>query len=135
MPPAARAKFVDLSDSLLVLGRKFYPPQGAAEPHVLPQEWLKGLPSQVSTALANVRRKAGAIELPAGGWEAQAVLRYAPDERARRVAYAALYAAPRDQIETLEEMLRKRLELAELTGYANFSEMTLGDKMARRPGE
>jgi intermediate peptidase len=135
LPPASRARFVDLSDELLVLGRKFLSAQPGGTTHALPQEWLAGVPGPVGSALASVPRRNGALQIPAGGWEAQTILKYAPDERARQTAFAALNGAPKDQVDTLEELLRRRADLADLTGSESFAELTLSDKMAKRPGE
>ncbi|CEH14853.1 mitochondrial intermediate peptidase [Ceraceosorus bombacis] len=101
---ASRKKFVDLSSDLVRLGRQFLSPT---------------LDEAEERALARFVPEEHLSGLPAG--------------RARRAAYEAMHGASQRQVEVLEEMLRKRAQLANVTGFESFAELTLGDKMAKNP--
>jgi len=80
------------------------------------------------------------IPLTSDGWEAQAISKYSPNEKAREKAFLVANSNPNsegnEKVRVLETLLKKRAELAEVTGNdGSYSRMTLGDKMAKRPGE
>ncbi|PWN39321.1 zincin [Ceraceosorus guamensis] len=146
---ASRKKFVDLSSDLVRLGRQFLSPtldeaeeRGLAR--FIPEEHLSGLPAGVKAALRQADSGGGGSSssssdkgqgmfVPVASWQAQLLLKYAPDQRARRTAYEAMHGASQRQVQVLEEMLRKRAQLANVTGFESFAELTLGDKMAKNP--
>lgn len=137
LPDEKRARFVELSDEILVLGRNFLQHSGDTESHEtesLPLEWLRDTPSAVTQALKRsypVRK--GALQLPHNSWGLQVVSKYVGDERARQLAYRGLNAGSVEQVHVLEQLLGRRAELAQLTGNNSFASMTLADKMARKP--
>lgn len=150
LPEQARQQFVELSDEILVLGRHFL--QGSAsgerkdaeseaaaaeeaEQSVveMPLELLQGTPAPVLDALVASSSNGKVLQLQPGAWEWQAISKYSPNEQARLYAYRALNRGNRTQVKVLEALLRKRAELARLTGHESFAAMTLTDKMARNP--
>ncbi|KAK0557840.1 Mitochondrial intermediate peptidase [Tilletia horrida] len=145
LPDESRGRFVRLSDEILVLGRSFLS-EGAngssnngRPPALIPLHWLNGTSASLVSAVRKRSRtfrnhdKEQTLVVPADSWELQAISRLAPDERARKAAYLAANSGSDEQVSTLERLLRARIELAQLTGKSCYAEMTLGDKMARRP--
>ncbi|CAD6896797.1 unnamed protein product [Tilletia controversa] len=145
LPDDSRDRFVRLSDEILVLGRSFLAEGGNGsasdmrEPALIQLSWLKGAPPTLVSALKKNSRTFNnhdgepTLVVPADSWELQGVSRLAPDGRARKAAYLAANSGSSDQVGTLERLLKARTELAHLTGKASYAEMTLADKMARRP--
>lgn len=70
-----------------------------------------------------------------GSLQAQMIMRSAPSEEPRRKVYLAANSSAPKQIRLLEDMCRARAELAALVGKESYAHMTLGDKMAKTPGE
>ncbi|PWN33584.1 zincin [Meira miltonrushii] len=140
LPDQQRAKFVQLSDEILVLGRSFL--QNGAEVQSgkgeifedIPLEWLKGASNQIVDALRKSHmEKDGKLRIRHNSWAMQVLAKYAPDSRAREVAYRSMNSGTPSQLKVLENLIDRRAELADLTGYESFSSMTLADKMARKP--
>lgn len=153
LPSEQRNKFVSLSDEILILGRAFTlrdPTLASStsdfqemkqEPVSFRKDWFTGVHSNLLAALDNSPALIGSTSSeiqtnPAlTTWEFPTILRYAAQPEARKTAYHALNTAGRDNVNVLEKLLRRRGELANLTGYKSYGQMTLGDKMARNPGE
>ena len=70
-----------------------------------------------------------------GSLQAQMIMQSASSEEPRRRVYTAAHTSTPEQIQVLERLLRARAELAQLVGKDSFADMTLGDKMAKSPGE
>jgi intermediate peptidase len=137
LPEDQRAKFVSLSDEILVLGRSFLQDtsQVASDDTLeIPLEYLQGVPAPIMEALRNATtyRNGTVLQLRKNSWEMQAVSKYAPDERARKIAHLGMNSGSAEQVNILERLLQRRGELAKLTGHESFAAMTLGDKMARK---
>lgn len=136
LPPQVRARFVELSDSLLSLGRTFLTAASSGpspEPLIEipePERMLDGLGPQFIHSLPHRRGKA--LVVP-GSWEAQMIVRYAKDGEARRLAYVGNSRADPERVGVLEEMLAQRAELAGVLGRSNWAEVALVDKMAKNP--
>jgi intermediate peptidase len=140
LPAAERQRFVDLSDSIISLGRTFlsnvsagpspYPPIEIPDSERL----LSGMGSQFIDSLprGGLGKRNTRYVLP-GSWEAQIILRYAREGEARRLVYTGGLRKDAERIEVLERMLRERAELAGVLGKDNWSEVTLVDKMAKTP--
>ncbi|CAK5280288.1 unnamed protein product [Mycena citricolor] len=136
LPPDKRNKFVDLSSDILVLGRQFL--QGTSTPgppaSIKPAE-LAGLKDQGMGVRLQLQARFTQRDLLVypGSLQAQMIMRSAPAEEARRRVYIASNSSPVEHIQVLEELLRKRAELAQLVGKPSFAAMTLEDKMAKSP--
>ncbi|KIY67213.1 mitochondrial intermediate peptidase [Cylindrobasidium torrendii FP15055 ss-10] len=136
LPDAQREKFVSLSTEILVLGRQFLRDVNAPRPpaSIRPSE-LSGLKDQG----LGVRLKLQArftqrdLQVYPGSVQAQMIMRSAPAEEPRRRVYIAANSSTPGQIQVLEEILRKRAELARLVGRESFAELTLDNKMAKTP--
>ncbi|KAJ9478860.1 Mitochondrial intermediate peptidase [Pseudozyma hubeiensis] len=154
LPPAERERFVQLSDEILVLGRGFlqdiagndasddFAKNASAKADAdksdtveLPTHWLEEVNPTVLKAIraSAITDRDGLLTFSAADqpWVFQTLLKYAPDERARKVAFRAANYGSEAQVQRLERLLKARAELATLTGAASYAEMALGDKMAK----
>ena len=77
----------------------------------------------------------GTVHLPSVGAMATTALRTVQSEDTRKEIYFANRTASQDQLYRLDKMLKARAELAKLSGFASFAHLTLGEKMAKSPGE
>lgn len=97
------------------------------------------IPMQTASSLGN-KVKELVVPLTSESWETQTILKYSPNEKARERAYLISNSQDKpmekEKVKILETLLRRRAELAKVTGNdGSYSRMTLGDKMAKRPGE
>ncbi|CAO1634326.1 unnamed protein product [Parajaminaea phylloscopi] len=155
LPDRQREKFVELSDDILVLGRTFMQAgigldEGASamqkgkdarpsaarfqtawlqkqSPNLLPT--LMNSPALIKSSASNEV----VLDPALATWEFPTILRYCTSEEARKTAFVAMNTSAKANVEVLEALLSKRAELAKLTGYQSYGQMTLGDKMAQRP--
>ncbi|WVF72247.1 hypothetical protein IAT40_007059 [Kwoniella sp. CBS 6097] len=138
LPPAARAKFVRLSDSLLSLGRTFlsFASSGPSSTPLIelpePEKLLAGMGSQFIDSLPRKRRGGSAFVVP-GSWEAQMIARYAREGEARRLVYVGGMREDPERVAVLESMLKERAELANVLGKETWADVALTDKMAKNP--
>jgi len=136
LPPAIRARFVNLSDSLLSLGRTFlsFASSGPSSdpPIEIPNadNLLSGMGSQFIDALP---RRRGKVYVTPGSWEAQMIARYARDGEARRLVFVGGMRTESDRVEVLERMVKERSELADVLGKETWADVVLTDKMAKTP--
>lgn len=141
LPPLQREQFVSLSDEIISLGRQFLTlgtgPKGVVELSVpfLRESILPGGRSVLHALSTQSSRFSGKVRVHGGSWEAQMLLRYCIDEGVRRDIFVAGNVANKNSIETLEALLRARASIARLAGNESYAAMTLGDKMAKTPGE
>ncbi|KAI5474590.1 hypothetical protein MNV49_002765 [Pseudohyphozyma bogoriensis] len=134
LPASSRSQFVDLSSSIIALGRTFL--QNTAMDSRPPVEveiddvgdvFGEGFLRRVFRA----GQKKAALD-PAS-WEGRVLARQHPDGELRRKLYVGANSASKDYVETLEELLRTRGRLANLVGRDTWAEVALEDKMARSP--
>jgi intermediate peptidase len=136
LPNHIRARFVELSDNLLSLGRTFlsYSASGPSPnpPIAIPEadRLLAGMGSQFINSLA---RRKDTVYVTPGSWEAQMIARYAREGEARRLVYAGGIRAEPERVAVLEEMLKERAELADVLGKETWADVVLTDKMAKNP--
>ncbi|KAI9868694.1 MAG: Mitochondrial intermediate peptidase [Trichoglossum hirsutum] len=130
LPPAERRKFVDLSSDISLLGSSFVDNMAPEKDYLtFESSRLKGM----DPVLVGRLTKWGKVRLPAVGPPAGLALRTVHDAGVRREIYIANRTAARSQVQKLEGMIRRRAELAKLSGYGSFAEMALTDKMAKSP--
>lgn len=140
LPPLQRAKFVELSDEILQLGRRFLIDGGGERGEVgIPMSTLSNtITSQGQHYLHSLGKRAsrltGKVSVQGGTWEAQIIMRYCSDAQIRKDIYMASNPENTMNVETLEALLRARDKLANVVGKSSFAEMTLSDKMAKSPG-
>lgn len=147
LPPDTRRRFVALSDEIQVLGRKFLGDVAASSPadpetdpagvaggdlFEIPVELLEDMGPQFIRALPK-RPFSSARLIGRNSWAAQMILRRSPNEHARRIVYESSYRRDQKRVDVLEALLSKRGELARVLDKDSWSEVALGDKMAKTP--
>ncbi|CED83185.1 mitochondrial intermediate peptidase [Phaffia rhodozyma] len=139
LEPASRAKFVNLSDRLINLGRQFTTSlSNPSSPAILPNaEMLRsGLgESFVRRVKPRFGRGGGKVKIQPGTWEAGMILTRAEDEEARKLVWMAGVKSEPERVELLEDLLRVRAETAGLVGKANWGEVDAEMKMAGGPDQ
>jgi intermediate peptidase len=160
LPPDRRQRFVDLSDEIQLLGRKFLhdvataaaPEDGASEA----DSGLRGLGSgnkhmieipDAEAVLSGMGRnfidtlprgpRLGASRasrfVSPNSWAAQMIIRHAPNERARKIVYEGSNRYSQERVDVLERLLTKRGELAGVLDKESWAASVLSDKMAKTP--
>ena len=125
-----RRDFVTLSNDIVQLGTEFVDSMAAETPFLqLESSRLKGMDPMMVRQLT----RWGNVNLPTVGVPATLALRTVEDPETRREIYAASRTSKKESLERLELLLKKRAELAQLSGYESFGHMTLADKMAKTP--
>lgn len=131
LPRDKRQRFVDLSNTISHLGPEFVDKmEPSADFITLDSSRMKGFDPVMLKRVTNHR---GKVHLPTIGSLSMTALRTVEDENIRRDIYIASRTASKNQVHTLEMLLRYRAELANLSGYNSFAQMTLIDKMAKTP--
>ncbi|RAL17295.1 mitochondrial intermediate peptidase [Aspergillus homomorphus CBS 101889] len=131
MPPDVRQRFVNLSTEVSQLGSTFVNGAEPAKAHVtLNANSLRGLDPML---IQKIKRWNRTASVPTMGLIPRLALRSVHDEDARRQIYLATRTSNPRQIQLLEQLLTKRAELAQLSGFHSFAHMTLHDKMAKSP--
>lgn len=148
LPPALRARFVELSDDLLVLGRTFLsaassgPDTSTLIEIPNPDKLLAGMGAQFIEALPRsgggwsrriTKSRDTSVYVAPGSWEAQMIARYARGGEARRLVYTGGMRQDPERIDVLETMLIRRAELAGVLGKETWADVALADKMAKTP--
>ncbi|TLD04565.1 hypothetical protein E2P81_ATG10553, partial [Venturia nashicola] len=130
LPEDKRQAFVDISNDVVQVGTEFVEAMAPETPMLrFASSKLKGMDPLVVRQLT----KWGTANIPTAGMPAMLALRTVEDADTRREIYMANRTSAKDQIERLEQMLTKRAELAQLSGYESHAHMALSDKMAKTP--
>ena len=131
LPESKRRRFVELSNTVNQLGLEVVDKMEPAEYSLaLESRKLKGMdPSMIK----HLPSRSGQVHMPTVGLVVSNAIRHLEDEETRRIIYIANRTASKRQIQTLEEFLQHRAELAKLSGFPSFASMTLTDKMAKSP--
>lgn len=131
MPPKDRQRFVDLSNEISQLGSSFLGGAETAKSHVVfNMNSLRGLDPVL---IQQIKRWNRTVPVPTMGVVPRLALRSVHDESVRKSLYLATRTSSKKQVHRLEQLLRKRAELAKLTGHQTFGHMALSDKMAKSP--
>nr|POF02254.1 mitochondrial intermediate peptidase [Quercus suber] len=125
-----RQAFVSLSNEVAQLGNDFQDLMSPQQTAISFQSSkLKGMDPQIVRQLTRF----GTVTLPTVGLPANMALTSVEDEDTRHKIYMANKTSESTNLQRLDQMLRRRAELANLSGYASYGHMTLEDKMARSP--
>lgn len=159
LPPDRRQRFVDLSDEIQLLGRRFLHDVAAASANEdastsggllaglaaggkdmieIPdaETLLSGMGRNFVDALPRGSRLGGSRTsrfVSPHSWAAQMIIRHAPNERARKIVYEGSNRFNRERVEVLESLLLKRGELAGVLDKESWAASVLSDKMAKTP--
>ncbi|GAB7363271.1 hypothetical protein MBLNU230_g3552t1 [Neophaeotheca triangularis] len=130
MPEHERQAFIDLSDETSELGPAFVEGMAPEKPYLqFPSSKLRGMDPTVVKQLT----RWGGVTLPTVGMPAHMALGSVQDADTRREIYMANRTSSSDNIHRLERLLKRRAELAKLSGYDSYADMTLSDKMSKSP--
>ncbi|KAK5107421.1 hypothetical protein LTR62_001282 [Meristemomyces frigidus] len=125
-----RQAFVDISNEIAEVGNAFVDNMAAATPVLsLQSSRMKGMDLRLVRQLT----RWGSVSLPTVGMPAVMALRSVEDAEARREIYIASRTSAESNLQRLERLLKRRAEIAKLSGYESYAHMTLTDKMAQSP--
>ena len=130
LPEKKRKEFVELSNEIAEVGTDF---TTQMEPHqsavLIPGSELGGLNPSLLPKSPFGRK----LRVPIYSSLARTILGSVRDSDVRKRLYIAERTASSRTIAKLERLLLRRAELAQLTGYSSFAQMTLADKMSKTP--
>jgi mitochondrial intermediate peptidase len=130
LPRAQRERFVSLSQEISDVGNRFVETMAPNKEYLtFRSSQLKGMDPMFVRQFTQW----GQVSLPIIGDAATLALRSVHDSDVRKEIFMATRTSSRSTVEKLQTLLKKRAELAKLTGYNSFAEMTLQDKMAGGP--
>lgn len=146
LPEAKKKHFAKLSKQLAQLNSKFEEnildaTQGWTK-HITDEKELAGLPEHAITAAKQRQKEGWMFTLEAPSY--LAVITHAQSRRLREEMYHAFCTRASDQGPTancwdnsdvMHDILKCRLELAQLLGFNNFAEYSLATKMVKTPQE
>ena len=125
-----RQAFVDVSNEIAQVGNDFVENMAAQQPYLsFESSRLNGMDPMVVRQLT----KWGNVRLPTVGMPATLALRTVEDADTRRDIYMANRTSAKQNLMRLEQLLKRRAELAKLSGYESYAHLTLSDKMAKSP--
>ena len=131
LPQDQRQRFVTLSSEISRLGTAFVSEMAPAKSTiVLDSSRIRGMSPNIVGQLSDRR---GRVHLPTSGSVAALALRSIEDEATRKEIYMAGRISGTRQIRALESLMQHRAELAKLSGYQSYAEMSTSDKMAKSP--
>lgn len=130
LPRGDRERFVTLSQEISEVGPEFVDlMEPAQRTTTFQSSRLKGM----DPMLVRQFTKWGQATLPSIGGAASAALRTVADEATRKEIFMASRTSSRATLERLQTLLKKRAELAKLSRFGSYAELTLEDKMAKSP--
>ncbi|KAJ9608751.1 Mitochondrial intermediate peptidase [Cladophialophora chaetospira] len=130
LPEKQRQQFVSLSNDIVQLGNDFVNQMDHAKDYVsFSAKQLDGLDPTLIQGLKHHER----AQIPVSSRFSKMVLHSAKDPVTRREMYLAERSASKKTVSTLEQLLLRRAQLAKLTGFDNFAQMALIEKMAKTP--
>ncbi|KAK6536588.1 Mitochondrial intermediate peptidase [Arthrobotrys megalospora] len=133
LPDRSKQRFVSLSSDIARLGRDFVNAASTANPYItFKKDQLNGMQPWTINSLSRITNS-GIVYLPVRGPVAHHALQTVKDDEVRYKIWKEQQTASKQQINFLENLLKKRAELARLVGRESHSAVTLADKMARSP--
>jgi len=143
LPPSKRARFVQVSDTIISVGRTFLnnsatqgdplEPIEFRDPHRL----LTGLGTQLVNNMdwgsAELGQNPESVYVTPGTMQAACITQWAQNGEAREILYKGVNRPNRKRVAVLEEMLKARGELAAVLGKETYAHVALADKMAKTP--
>ncbi|RMZ82324.1 hypothetical protein DV738_g1742, partial [Chaetothyriales sp. CBS 135597] len=130
LPGKQRDEFVRLSSEIAQVGTDFTSEMEPARGQVsVSQDRLNGLDPTYVRTTSRWRK----TPVPIYSSLSRMIMQGAHDSSLRRELYVAERTASKRTIDRLESLLIKRAQLARLTGYSSYAEMTLADKMSQSP--
>ncbi|EXJ95574.1 hypothetical protein A1O1_00696 [Capronia coronata CBS 617.96] len=130
LPEEQRQQFVSLSNDIAQVGTDFINQMDHAKDHVtLLRQQLDGVDPTLVKGLRSWER----VQIPVYSSASKVIMNSANSPETRKALYIAERTASRQTVARLEQLLLRRAELAKLTGYDSYAQMTLADKMSKTP--
>ena len=130
LPASEQARFVTLSQEISEIGSDFVDQMAPKRSFLSFQSSeMRGM----DPVLLNQFTKWGKVTLPSVGGPSIAALRSVHAEGVRKEIYKASRTADGPSIARLDALVRKRAELARLSKFESYAQMTLKGKMADTP--
>lgn len=130
LPDRQRKQFVTLSNEIVQLGNDFVNQMYHAREYVsFSARQLDGIDPTLISGLRSRER----VDIPVSSRWSKLVLQSVKDSGTRKEMYLAERSASKKTIAILEQLLLRRAQLAKLTGFDNFAQMALIEKMAKTP--
>ncbi|KAK6382773.1 Mitochondrial intermediate peptidase [Exophiala oligosperma] len=130
LPDKQRKQFVSLSNEIAQIGTDFVNQMEHARDHIsFSTQQLQG----VDPLLIRNMKTWDRAQIPVYSPASKMILNSANDPATRKQIYVAERTASRSTVRKLEQLLLRRAELAKLTGYDSYAQMTLADKMSKTP--
>lgn len=130
LPEKQRHEFVALSNEIAEVGTDF-------TTQIMPQQSSISVPASqlggLNPSLLNKVSAARKVQVPIYSPLARTIMGSVHNSQVRKNLYVAERTASKRTVEKLERLLLRRAELARLTGYSNFAQMNLTDKMSKTP--
>ena len=130
LPGYVRRRWVELTSEIAELGAGFV---NEMEPERRVLEFESSRMHGMDPMVARELTVRGRVKIPIVSMAANHALRSVEDPAVRRELYLATNTSSKKQIGVLEELLKRRTELAKLVGCESFGQHTLVDKMAGAP--
>ena len=131
LPAEYRERFVTLSNDIKQLGCAFTEAMGPQDSELrLPPADLKGIDPLL---LRGHKTMDGLFTLPLGGSAAYSALGSVQNEYTRLKIYSSMRTSSKEQLKTLERLLKARSEMSALSKFESYAAMNLSDKMAKSP--
>ncbi|KAK8088876.1 mitochondrial intermediate peptidase [Apiospora hydei] len=132
LPDGSRNRFVEISQQISELGSVFVEDMTPEQDRiVLPSSRFHGMDPRIAQNFTH----RGTIYLPSMSAAATVALRSVHDEDTRKAIYYATRTASGRSVKILETMLRLRAELASLSGFENYGQLALRDRMMAKTPE
>ncbi|KAH8675721.1 hypothetical protein BX600DRAFT_507936 [Xylariales sp. PMI_506] len=132
LPKESRDRFVEISQQISELGSVFVETMAPEQQRLmLPSSRFHGMDPRLAQNLIS----RGNLYLPTMSGEATMALRTVHDEDTRKSIYYATRTASGRTIKILERLLELRAELAVLSGFESYGQMSLRDRMMAKTPE
>ena len=129
LPAESRERFVQLSSDISTVSSLFVDKMRPAQQYVkLPSSKLMGMDPVSARRLT----RRGSVLIPTLSSEAALALRNVHDADARKEIYYATRTASDETVRILEVLMQMRSNLAHLSGFENYGQMALRDRMMAR---
>lgn len=131
LPELERKRFVKLSSEAKQLGSEFVQDVTPKKSHIdLDAAQLSGMEPLILRKYRSIR---GHFSLPTVGEAPCAALGSVHNEQVRKAIYVAGRQCRKGQIQKLEKLVKTRAEIASLSSYKSYADMSLSDKLAKAP--
>ncbi|KAK3984153.1 hypothetical protein QBC44DRAFT_337512 [Cladorrhinum sp. PSN332] len=127
-----RRRFVQLSSEISSVASQFVQDMSPEQPVLkLPSSYLRGMDPVTARALT----RGGYVHLGTLSAEASMALRTVRDPDTREIIYRASRTASQYTIRLLEHLMKRRAELANISGFESYGHLALRDRMMAKSPE